>query len=78
MPSQPIDAEDLAAALAAFSIEIAHAIMSPRHQTPNELLEALANQLDTLAKNMEAAEPTPASKAIRLTAQMLIASETGR
>jgi hypothetical protein len=75
MPSQPIDAEDLAAALTAFSIELAAAIMSPHHQTPNELLEALANQLHGLAEQMS---ETPARLAIELTSKMLMASETER
>ena len=75
MPGQPIDAEDLAAALTAFSIELAAAIFSPRHQTPNEMLEALANDLDGMAGKMA---DTPAAAAIKLTAKMLMASEPER
>lgn len=75
MPSQPIDAEDLAAALTAFSIEFAAAIMSPHHQTPNELLEALANGLNGLVPQMA---ETPARAAIDLTSKMLFASEPHR
>jgi hypothetical protein len=75
MSGQPIDAEDLAAALTAFSIEFATAIMSPHHQTPNELLEALANGLHAVAQQMS---ETPAREAVDLTAKMLFASEPGR
>lgn len=73
--SQPIDAEDLAAALTAFSIELSAAIFAPQHQTPNEMLEALANQLDGMAGKMA---DTAAGTAIKLTAKMLMASEVGR
>jgi hypothetical protein len=75
MPSQPITAEDLAAALTAFSIELSAAIFSPKHETPNEMLEALANQLDGISDGMA---ETPAATAIKLTAKMLMASEVGR
>lgn len=75
MPSRPIDAEDLAAALTAFSIEMAAAIMSPAHQTTDELLEALANGLHATAAKMA---DTPAADAVGLTAKMLMASEPGR
>jgi hypothetical protein len=75
MPSQPITAEDLAAALTAFSIEISAAIYAPQHKTPNQFLEALANQLQGMAGNMA---KTPAGAAIDLTAKMLFASEVHR
>lgn len=75
MPNPPIGAQDLAAALTAFSIEFAAAIMSPHHQTPNELLEALANQLHGLSEQMS---ETPARTAIEMTSKMLMASETER
>jgi hypothetical protein len=75
MPSQPITAEDLAAALTAFSIELSAAIFAPHLQTPNEMLEALANQLQALAGSMA---KTPAGAAIDLTAKMLMASEAQR
>lgn len=78
--SQPITAEDLAAALVGFSVSFAAVIMSPHHQTPNEVLEALANELHTLAHGMRdrGDTGTPAAVAIGLTADMLVASEVGR
>jgi hypothetical protein len=75
MSAQPIDADDLAAALTAFSIELAAAIFAPQHQTPNEMLEALANGLDGLAGKMA---DTNGGAAIKLTAKMLMASEVER
>lgn len=80
MPSQPITAEDLGAALSAFALSFAAVIMSPRHETTGEVLEALANELHELAERMNAPDgtPTPAREAVSLTAQMLFASEPER
>ena len=80
MPSQPITAEDLGAALAGFALSFSAVIMSPRHQTPNEVLEALANELQEIATSMNAPDgtPTAAREAIGLAADMLMASETHR
>lgn len=80
MPSQPITAEDLGAALAAFALSFAAVIMSPRHETPNEVLEALANELKDMGAAMNAPDgtSTPAKAAINVAADMLIASEPTR
>ncbi len=77
MPSQPITAEDLGAALSAFALSFTAVIMSPRHETPNEVLEALANELHDMAASMTTpeGEPTPAREAVTLAAQLLMASE---
>lgn len=71
----PITAEDLAATLTAFAIGLTAAIMSPRHQTENEVLEALANEIDDLATK---APGTPAAQALKLCSLMLLASEPRR
>lgn len=80
MPSQSITAEDLGAALSAFALSFAAVIMSPRHETPNEVLEALANEMKDMAAHMNAPDgtPTAAKAAIDIAADMLIASEPTR
>lgn len=75
MPSQPITAEDLAAALTAFSIEFSRAVFSTRTKTVDDTLVDLANGLNELAGQMA---DTPAAAAISLTAKMLVASEPHR
>lgn len=80
MPAQSITAEDLAAALAGFALSFTAVILSPHHQTPNEVLEALANELHSLVDGMKKRgdDGTPAAEAIALTADMLMASEVRR
>lgn len=80
MSDQPLTTEDLAAALTGFAVCLTAALMSPRHQTPNEVLEALANELsDTVAGMKKRGDDgSPASQALALAAQMLIASEVQR
>ncbi|TCR64667.1 hypothetical protein EV560_106132 [Bosea sp. BK604] len=80
MSAQPITTEDLAAALAGFALSFSAVIMSPRYQTPNEVLEALANELSDLAAGMKKRGDTgtPAAEAIALTSHMLVASEVRR
>jgi len=76
-PSQPMTSEDMGAALAGFALSFAAVIMSPRHSTPNEVLEALADELKSLAGSMNAPDgtPTPAREAIEFASLMLKASE---
>ena len=78
--AQPITAEDLGAALAGFALGLAASIKDPRKQTPNDMLETLANELHSLVKGMKLAgdQGTPAAEALALTANMLMASEVGR
>lgn len=71
MLNQPITAEDLGAAVAGFSIGLAAVLLSPRYQTPAEVLEALANETDTMAESMQ----EPAKSALKLTAELLMISE---
>lgn len=80
MPSQPITAEDLGAALAGFALSFSAVIMSPQHQTTDEVLEALANELHELVAGMtKRGDPgTPAAKALGIAGDMLMASEIGR
>lgn len=80
MPAQPITAEDLAAALAGFALSFSAVILSPHHQTPNEVLEALANELHGLVDGMKERgdDGSPAAQALALTGQMLMASEVKR
>lgn len=80
MPSQPITAEDLGAALAGFALSFSAAFMSPRNQTPNEVLEALANELHGLVDGMKKRGDagTPAAEALALAGDMLMASEGSR
>ncbi|WP_420104535.1 hypothetical protein [Bosea sp. (in: a-proteobacteria)] len=80
MPSQPITAEDLGAALAGFALSFAAVIMSPHHQTTDEVLEALANELHELKAGMtkHGDTGTPAAEALGVAGDMLMASETRR
>jgi hypothetical protein len=70
--AQPINTQDLAAAMTALALGFTAAIMSPRHQTENEVLEALANELDDIATR---APNTAAAEALKLCVAMLLASE---
>lgn len=80
MPSQPITAEDLGAALSAFALSLAAADRATRQKSANDFLEALANELHGISQSMNAPDgtPTPAREAVSLTADMLFASEPGR
>lgn len=75
MSGQPIDAEDLAAALTAFSIEFSRAIFSPRTKSVDDALVELANGLEEVSRQMA---DTPAARAVALTGKMLVASEPHR
>lgn len=72
MAKKNLDTDDLAAAMTAFAISFTAVFMSPRFQTPNEVLEALANELDEFSKHMP---DTAASEALNTTVQMLLQSE---
>lgn len=80
MPSQPITAEDLGAALAGFALVMAEAIHDTSTSTEEEFLELLANGLHSLARGMtkHGDADTPAKAAIGTCADMLMASEPHR
>lgn len=74
MPT-PITAEDLAAALTAFAISFTAALMAPRSESPEHVLQALANELDDMAGKVG---DTPVAAVLKTTATMLILSESRR
>ncbi len=80
MPSQPITAEDLGAALAGFALVIAEALHDTTTSTEEEFLEMVANGLHGLARGMtkQGDEGTPAKAALSTCADMLMASEPQR
>ncbi|WP_276200338.1 hypothetical protein [Chelatococcus sp. XZ-Ab1] len=77
MPTTPITAEDLGAALAAFALA---QVAADGGEGGNERLIRLANELHGLVDRMttHGDAGTPAAKALGICAVMLMASETER
>lgn len=68
-----ITADDLAAVLMAFASSLAFVMAPAVSRCADDLLEALANEIDSLAKRVPR---TTAGLALEITARMLMASET--
>lgn len=73
-----LDVEDVASALTGVSISLVAAMKAPKHRTPNDVLEGLANEVHSLVNGMNQRTEgwTPATQIMQLVAEALMLSET--